>query len=97
MAVHTRAAGRFLEAQPRAVLRPRSRAATLRSSHEPAQRLVTTTLLPLKEEAVRSGFKRANYLSVVFRQQPGLPPAEYRQRFRQAQRAGLRATPNAQG
>ena len=47
-----------------------------------AQRLLSTTRLPLKDVAARSGFRRAGYLSVVFREKLGVSPSEYRARYR---------------
>jgi LacI family transcriptional regulator len=43
-----------------------------------AQNLLATTVLPLKEVALRSGLGRADYLSVLFRQKLGLTPSEFR-------------------
>jgi LacI family transcriptional regulator len=53
----------------------------LRIRLENSQHLLATTAMPLKEVAVRSGFRRADYLSSVFREKVGLSPSEYRERF----------------
>ena len=49
-----------------------------------AQNLLITTSMPLKEIAARSGFRRADYLSVIFRQELGLTPVEFRKSKRDA-------------
>ena len=54
----------------------------LRCRIERAKELLTGTDLPLKAIADRTGIEHAEYLSVVFRRVAGLPPGEYRRRFR---------------
>ena len=49
---------------------------------ERAKRLVATTDLPLKQIAIRVGFKHVQYLTTLFRQRTGQTPAEYRRRKR---------------
>ena len=47
-----------------------------------AKELVATTDLPLKQIAVRVGFKHVQYLTTLFRRHTGQTPAEYRKRSR---------------
>ena len=72
---------RFLEERFRAVVGRPIHAEILRIRLETAQRLLTTTDLPLKTIAQRSGFRRADYLSAIFRKLLGMPPSAYREQF----------------
>lgn len=80
--LHARTSRRFLEGRFRAVLNRPIHAEIFRVRFEAAQRLLQTTDLPLKDVALRSGFKRADYLSVVFRETLGTSPSAYRERFK---------------
>jgi LacI family transcriptional regulator len=80
--VQTHVSRRFLEKQFQAVVGRSLHDEILRIRLETSQRLLTTTAMPLKEVATRSGFRRADYLSSVFREKLGLSPSEYRERFR---------------
>jgi len=73
---------RFLEKQFQVLLGRTLHDEILRVRLETSQHLLTTSNLLLKEVAVRSGFRRADYLSSVFREKLGLSPSEYRERFR---------------
>ena len=75
-----RTSRRYLEERFRAVVGRPIHAEIARVRFETAQRLLTTTALPLKDVAARSGFRRADYLSAVFREKLGLSPSEYRNR-----------------
>jgi LacI family transcriptional regulator len=72
---------RFLEERFRAVVGRPIHAEIIRVRLETAQRLLTTTDLPLKTIAKRSGFRRADYLSAIFRKLLGIPPSTYRAQF----------------
>lgn len=72
---------RFLEERFRAVVGRPIHTEILRVRLETAQRLLTTTDLPLKTIAERAGFRRADYLSAMFRKLLGMPPSAYRQQF----------------
>jgi LacI family transcriptional regulator len=50
----------------------------VRTRIERASQLLRETTLPLSEIAGRTGFSHANYLSVAFRKQVGMPPLAYR-------------------
>jgi LacI family transcriptional regulator len=76
--VHT--SRRFLEKQFRSIVGRSLHDEILRIRLESSQRLLTTTKMPLKEVAARSGFRRADYLSSVFREKLGLSPSEYREK-----------------
>lgn len=76
--VHT--SRRFLEKQFQTVVGRTLHDEILRIRLETAQRLLTGTDLPLKEVAARSGFRRADYLSSVFRERLDLSPSEFRAR-----------------
>jgi LacI family transcriptional regulator len=80
--VQTHVSRRFLEKQFQAVVGRTLHDEILRIRLETAKRLLTTTGMQLKEVATRSGFRRADYLSSVFREKAGLSPSEYRVRFR---------------
>ena len=80
--VQARASRRFLEKQFNAVVGRPIHAEILRVRLETAKRLLTTTALPLKIVATRSGFRRADYLSSVFREKLGLSPSEFRSNSR---------------
>lgn len=54
----------------------------LRLRLESAQRLLCTTALSVKDIAIRAGFKRADYLSTVFRKILGTTPSAYREEKR---------------
>ena len=43
-----------------------------------AERLISTTDLPLKVVARRSGFRSVTYMTTMFRRRYGDPPARYR-------------------
>jgi LacI family transcriptional regulator len=45
-----------------------------------AQRLLTSSTLPLQEIAEQSGFRSAHYMNAVFRRELGYPPGKLRQR-----------------
>jgi LacI family transcriptional regulator len=77
--VHT--SRRFLEKQFQAIVGRSLHDEILRIRLESSQRLLTTTVMPLKEVAARSGFRRADYLSSVFREKLGCSPSEYRAQF----------------
>ena len=49
---------------------------------ERAKQLVTATDLPLKQVAVRAGFRNVQYMTSLFRRHLGQTPAEYRRRSR---------------
>ena len=74
----------------RASLEPRLKKALGRTIHQEIQRvqierakeLLTTTEIPIKHIARRCGFKYVQYMSRVFRQATGSPPARYRKRAR---------------
>ncbi|MBN2292497.1 MAG: DNA-binding transcriptional regulator [Pirellulales bacterium] len=74
----------------RASLEPRFKMTVGRTIHQEIQRvqvdmakkLLTTTDLPLKQIAVRTGFKYAQYMSRVFSKANGCPPARYRKEMR---------------
>ena len=55
-----------------------------RARLERAKRLLLETALPLAEVAVGSGFSSATYLIRLFHREIGMPPAEYRHRYRGA-------------
>ena len=76
--VQARASRRFLEKQFNAVVGRPIHAEILRVRLETAKRRLTTTTLPLKNVAARSGFRRADYLSSVFREKLGVSPSEFR-------------------
>lgn len=76
----TRTSRRYLEQRFRAVVGRPIHAEIARVRFEAAQRLLITTTLPLKDVAARSGFRRADYLSAVFRDKLGISPSEYRNR-----------------
>jgi LacI family transcriptional regulator len=80
--VQTHVSRRFLEKQFLSVVGRSLHEEILRIRLETSQRLLTTTAMPLKEVATLSGFRRADYLSSVFRQKLGVSPSEYRGRFR---------------
>jgi len=71
---------RLLEQRFRKVLGRPIHEEIFRVRLQEAQRLLSGTELPLKDVALRSGFKRADYLSVVFREKLGMTPGEYRQK-----------------
>jgi LacI family transcriptional regulator len=75
---------RFLEKRFRDVVGHPIHLEIVRHRFQAAQNLLATTDLPLKEVAVRAGFRRADYLSVVFRQKLGLTPSEFRRSKQQA-------------
>jgi LacI family transcriptional regulator len=77
--VHT--SRRFLEKQFASVTGRSLHDEIMRVRLETSQRLLTTTTLPLKEVAARSGFRRADYLSSVFREKLDLTPSQYRSKF----------------
>jgi LacI family transcriptional regulator len=74
---------RFLENRFRTVVGSSIHDEIFRVRFETAKRLLITTQMPLKEVAARSGFRRADYLSSVFRDKLGLSPSGYRNRPRQ--------------
>ena len=80
--VQTRASRRFLKKQFHAVVGRPIHAEILRLRLDTAGRLLTTATLRLKDVAARSGFRRADYLSSVFREKLGLSPSEFRSRPR---------------
>ena len=71
-------------------LQPRFKAAMRRTVHaeirrvqiERAEKLVSATDMPLKQIAVRTGFKHVQYMTTLFRRHLGETPAEYRRRRR---------------
>ena len=73
------ASRRFLEKRFRAVVGRSIHEEIFRIRFEFAQSLLATTALPLKEIAVRSGLRRADYLSAVFRERLGLAPRTFRE------------------
>jgi len=73
---------RFLEQRFYAIVGRSLNDEILRVRLEASQRLLKATTLPLKDVAARSGFKRADYLSSVYRKKLGLTPTAYRERFR---------------
>jgi LacI family transcriptional regulator len=78
--MQARSSRRFLEKHFLAMVGRPIHAEILRMRLETAQRLLSTTTLPLKDVAARSGFRRADYLSSIFRQKIGLSPTEFRSR-----------------
>ena len=78
LAAQVQTSRRYLEERFRAVLGCSIHDEIFRVRMAAAQRLLSTTLLPLKDVAARSGFRRADYLSVVFREKLGVSPSEYR-------------------
>jgi LacI family transcriptional regulator len=73
---------RFLERRFRTVL-GRGIGEEIRRVHlERAKRLLAETDLPMKAVARQAGFTGFRYLSVVFRQELGMPPTAYRRRMR---------------
>jgi LacI family transcriptional regulator len=80
--VQARTSRRFLEKHFLAMVGRPIHTEILRVRLETAQRLLSTTTLCLKDVAARSGFRRADYLSSVFRQKLGLSPTEFRSRSR---------------
>jgi LacI family transcriptional regulator len=80
LAAQVQTSRRYLEERFRAVLGCSIHDEIFRVRLSTAQRLLSTTVLPLKDIAARSGFRRADYLSVVFRQKMGISPSEYRAR-----------------
>lgn len=74
--VHT--SRRFLEKQFAAITGRSLHDEIMRVRMDTAQRLLATTTLPLKEVASRSGFRRADYLSSVFRDKLSMTPSEFR-------------------
>ena len=52
----------------------------VRTQIERASQLLRETTLPLSEIAGRTGFSHANYLSVAFKRQVGMPPLAFRKR-----------------
>ncbi len=79
---HTSVSRRLLEQRFRSVLGRPIHEEILRVRLGEAQRLLSGTSLPLKDVALRSGFKRADYLSAVFRNKLGMSPTDYRQGVR---------------
>lgn len=73
---------RFLEKQFHAVVGRSLHDEIFRVRLEISQRLLATTKMPLKDVAARSGFRRADYLSSVFREKLGISPSECRERYR---------------
>jgi transcriptional regulator GlxA family with amidase domain len=49
--------------------------------------LLAQTDLPMSQVALAAGFKESKRLSVVFRQETGMSPSEYRQEYRCAPEA----------
>lgn len=82
LALQVGASRRYLEERFRAVLGRSIHDEILRVRMAAAQRLLSTTQLPIKGVAVRSGFRRADYLSAVFRKRLGVSPSEFRRRGR---------------
>jgi LacI family transcriptional regulator len=74
--VHT--SRRFLEKRFREIVGRPIHVEIFRIRFEYAQNLLATSALPLKDVALRSGFRKADYLSFVFRQHLGLSPSEFR-------------------
>ena len=82
--VQTHVSRRFLEKHFQAVVGRSLHDEILRIRLETSQRLLATTEMPLKEVATRSGFRRADYLSSVYRDKLGMSPSEYRAKMRSA-------------
>ena len=82
--VQARTSRRFLEQKFHAVVGRSLHDEILRVRLETSQRLLTTTTMPLKDVAARSGFQRADYLSSVFREKLGISPSECRERSRKS-------------
>jgi LacI family transcriptional regulator len=80
--VQTHVSRRFLEKHFQAVVGRSLHDEILRIRLETSRRLLTTTEMPLKEVAMRSGFRRADYLSSVYREKLGMSPSEYRTKNR---------------
>jgi LacI family transcriptional regulator len=93
----TRTSRRFLEERFRAVVGRPIHAEIARVRFETAQRLLTTTALPLKDVASRAGFRRADYLSAVFREQLGMSPSEYRNGYSSRARSAVPAGGSCKG
>jgi LacI family transcriptional regulator len=77
--VHT--SRRFLEQQFQSIVGRSLHEEIFRVRLETAQRLLTTTRMPLKEIAARAGFRRADYLSSVFQEKLKFTPSAYRKKF----------------
>jgi LacI family transcriptional regulator len=90
--VHT--SRRFLEKHFQSVVGRSLHDEILRVRLAASQCLLTTTSMPLKEVAARSGFRRADYLSTVFRDKLGVSPSQYRGRFRSQRTAMPAASPS---
>ncbi len=73
---------RFLEKQFYAVMGRSLHDEIFRVRLKISQHLLATTTMPLKDVAARSGFRRADYLSSVFREKLGMTPSECRERLR---------------
>lgn len=78
LAAQVQISRRYLEERFRAVLGCTIHDEIMRVRMATAQRLLSTTDLPLKDIAIRSGFRRADYLSAVFREKLGMPPSAHR-------------------
>ena len=82
VAAQVQTSRRYLEERFRTVLGCSIHDEIFRVRLATAQRLLSTTALPLKDVAARSGFRRPDYLSVVFREKLGVSPSDYRARSR---------------
>ena len=82
VAAQVQTSRRYLEERFRAMLGCSIHDEIFRVRMASAQRLLSTTDLPLKDVAARSGFRRADYLSTVFREKLGVSPREYRTQHR---------------
>lgn len=80
--VQTHVSRRFLEKHFQAVVGRSLHDEILRVRLETSQHLLTSSRMPLKEVATRSGFRRADYLSSVYREKLGMSPSEYRAKYR---------------
>lgn len=90
------ASRRFLEQRFRELVGHSMHTEIFRRRFAAAQTLLATTDLPLKEVALRSGLRRADYLSVLFRQKLGQTPRDFRQ-ARQSERRNPPAAANGAG
>ena len=59
------------------------KAEILRARLDRIKRLLAETELPLKQIAAKIGFEHPEYLNVVFKEQTGQTPGQYRAAFRQ--------------
>jgi LacI family transcriptional regulator len=69
---------RALETKMKAVIGRTPHEEILRVQIERAKELLASTKMPLPDVAERCGFRHAEYLSVAFKRETGMPPSTYR-------------------